>query len=183
MTGMVVGADTAQRVAFSAPYMELTVAFLVRDHERGEFASWEELRRNGEDLRIAVGGGGGYYFDKLQRELGDLELVGWTRVEDFVEGRTDLDAVILAAESAAAWTLLHPELAVVVPQPDPFQAPVAYAMPRGDRELVDLVSEWIGLKRLDGTIDTLYRYWILGAEETHRKPRWSVIRDVLGWVD
>ncbi len=39
------------------------------------------------------------------------------------------------------------------------------------------------LKRSEGTIDALYSYWMLGGAAQIRKPRWSVIRDVLGWVD
>ena len=35
-----------------------------------------------------------------------------------------------------------------------------------------------------GTVDELYRYWMLGAAETERKPpRWSVVRDVLHWIE
>ena len=32
-------------------------------------------------------------------------------------------------------------------------------------------------------IDQLYDHWILGRDAEKRGPRWSVIRDVLGWVD
>jgi hypothetical protein len=39
------------------------------------------------------------------------------------------------------------------------------------------------LKRKDGTLDVLYRYWILGQNAAPQRPRWSVIRNVLHWVD
>jgi hypothetical protein len=29
----------------------------------------------------------------------------------------------------------------------------------------------------------LYDFWILGRGAASTEPRWSVIRDVLGWVD
>ena len=35
----------------------------------------------------------------------------------------------------------------------------------------------------DGTIDALYGHWILGKYAVKREPRWSVIRNVLHWVD
>jgi hypothetical protein len=35
----------------------------------------------------------------------------------------------------------------------------------------------------NGTVDKLYRYWMLGeAAKTEKPPRWSVIRNVLGWI-
>ena len=44
------------------------------------------------------------------------------------------------------------------------------------------VNTWIELKRKDGTLDALYKYWILGLDATPREPRWSIMRNVLGWT-
>lgn len=49
--------------------------------------------------------------------------------------------------------------------------------------MMQFVSNWIALKRGDGTIDLLYDYWMLGGASQTREPRWSIVRDVLGWVD
>jgi ABC-type amino acid transport substrate-binding protein len=54
---------------------------------------------------------------------------------------------------------------------------------RRDQEWVQFVNTWIELKRRDGTIDALYGHWILGKNAVKREPRWSVIRNVLHWVD
>jgi hypothetical protein len=48
--------------------------------------------------------------------------------------------------------------------------------------MLAFVNSWIELKRRDRTLDRLYDHWILGESAEHAKPRWSVIRDVLGWV-
>jgi ABC-type amino acid transport substrate-binding protein len=92
------------------------------------------------------------------------------------------DAVAMPAERGSAWTLRYPQYAVVVPSPDPIKVPLAYAMPRGEPELGAFVNTFIDLKRRDGTLDALYRYWILGRSATPRAPRWSIIADVLHWV-
>lgn len=39
------------------------------------------------------------------------------------------------------------------------------------------------LNRRNGTLDRLYEHWILGRAPEDSPPRWSVIRDVLHWVD
>ena len=54
---------------------------------------------------------------------------------------------------------------------------------RRDQEWMQFVNTWIELKRRDGTIDALYGHRILGKQATKREPRWSVIRNVLRWVD
>jgi proton glutamate symport protein len=45
------------------------------------------------------------------------------------------------------------------------------------------INTWIELKRRDGTIDALYRHWILGKQTGKRQPRWSIMRNVLHWMD
>ena len=67
--------------------------------------------------------------------------------------------------------------------PDVLAAPVSIAMARDAETLADFINAWLRLKREDRTLDQLHKYWILGSGAQPRKPRWSVIRDVLGWID
>ncbi len=72
---------------------------------------------------------------------------------------------------------------MVVPLPDPLAVPMAYPMPRGEREMVDFVNTWIALKKKDNAFDKLFDHWILGKQIKTKKPRWSVIRNVLHLVE
>ena len=56
-------------------------------------------------------------------------------------------------------------------------------MAREDREIIDFINGWIDLKRKDETIDKLYDHWILGRGAEKKEPRWSIIRNVLHWVE
>jgi len=96
-------------------------------------------------------------------------------------GDHQLDALALPAERGSAWTLLHPEYAVVVPGPGLIKIPLAYPIARHDERLAIFINNWIELKRRDGTIDQLYRHWILGQTVSAPHPRWSVLRNVLKW--
>jgi hypothetical protein len=72
---------------------------------------------------------------------------------------------------------------VVVPQPDTIKLPLGYPVARGDERWVTFINTWLELKRRDGTIDALYRHWILGQNAVPPARRWSVIRNALGWVE
>ena len=61
--------------------------------------------------------------------------------------------------------------------------PLAYPIGRRDPEMASFVSTWIDLKKQDGTIDQLFDYWIMGKNAERKQPRWSVIRNVLHWVE
>ncbi|MEO2175620.1 MAG: hypothetical protein ABGY96_16130 [bacterium] len=52
-----------------------------------------------------------------------------------------------------------------------------------DPEWERFVSTWLVLKKKDGTVDRLYSHWILGGGALTKEPQWSIIRDVLHWVD
>ena len=61
--------------------------------------------------------------------------------------------------------------------------PLVYPIAARDESLEAFMDHWVKLKRLDGTIDEVYDHWILGHDAGPKAPRWSVIRDVLHWVD
>lgn len=178
--GITVTTDRLAKAALSRPYMTITSSLVVPDHLRNEFTTWEQVEAT-PDLRIAVTG------TSRSRELA-LALVGSDVTpiddyQDFLSGkRTDVDAIVISAEAGSAWTVLHPEFAVVIPTPHR-KAPMSIAMAKGDRELLDFINGWLGLKEADTTLDSLYETWILGKSAASATPRWSVIRNVLHWVD
>jgi hypothetical protein len=101
----------------------------------------------------------------------------------FTQGEVELDVVLFTAEAGSAWTLLYPSYTVAIPQPDVVRVPMAYAMTKGDEEFAVFVDAWVEMVTRDGTVDRLYDHWILGEGAAETSPRWSVIRDILQWVD
>jgi hypothetical protein len=139
------------------------------------------LRQAGA-LRIATAGLP--HYDNLVRAvLPDVQLMGIRSPRDFFEApEGQYDALLFNAEGGSAWTLLFPRFSVVVPRPNVVGVPIAFATPRSESELHDYVSTWVALKRHDGSVRYLYDFWILGRGAQSTKPRWSVVRDVLGWI-
>jgi hypothetical protein len=41
----------------------------------------------------------------------------------------------------------------------------------------------LDLKIKNGLVDLTFRQWIMGEDVSGKKTRWSIIRDVLHWVD
>jgi len=128
--------------------------------------------------------GSRYYREKIRQYLPQAELIEIETPREFFrdkEGR--FDALVFTAEAGSAWCLVYPEFSVAVPQPDLLAVPLAYPVARGDQDSVEFLSAWVYLKQTDQTIQRLFRHWILGEAAKQRGPRWSIIRDVLGWVD
>ena len=72
---------------------------------------------------------------------------------------------------------------MVVPEPEIVKIPLAYPLARRDLEWAHFINTWIDFKRRDGTIDALCDHWVLGKQAVARKPRWSIMRNVLHWAD
>ncbi len=169
----------------SAPYLTGTMGFAVRDERRREFARVEDLRRS-RGLKVGIP------LDRRQVEYSMKHYLGNADVEfvllefwrPFFEGQhPELDAFLLPAENAAAWTLLHPEYTVVVPQPHPVKIPSAFGVALHSDDLLTAVNEWAVFATSEGTIQHAYDYWILGRGAEDHGPRWSILRNVLGWGD
>ena len=180
--GLLVTPERALQVRFTESYMDATLALVVPDHQRRHFASIATLRQDSA-LRIATPGFP--HFDNLVRAaLPNVELIRIGSPREFFEApQGRFDALLATAEGGSAWTLIYPRFSVVVPRPNVVTGPIAFATPRTAPEIYDYVSTWIELKRHDGSVRHLYDFWILGRGAESTTPRWSVIRNVLGWVD
>jgi ABC-type amino acid transport substrate-binding protein len=182
MSGVPIEMSRAGKVTFSTPYMEQTLAFLVEDHKRETFSDWDNVR-NMDDLKLAMIDLP-YYTSRIRHALpqADIEFVDTPR-EFFQKKKGKLDAFLYWAEAGSAWSLVYPGYSVAVPHPRIVAMPIAYPMPREARDMVQYVNTWIELKKRDQTLEDLHNYWILGKEAVKREPRWSIIRDLLHWVD
>jgi proton glutamate symport protein len=174
--------ERALRMRFTEPYMDATLGLVVRDGDRRRFATLAMLRQAGA-LRIATLNLP-HYDNLVRAALPAARLIAIASPRDFFEApEGEYDALLSTAEGGSAWTLLYPAFGVVVPRPNVVTGPIAFATPRSAPELHDYVSTWVALKRQDGVARHLYDFWILGRGAESTEPRWSVIRDVLGWVD
>ncbi len=178
MTGLAITPERLEQMRFSIPYLQETLAFVVRDHRRDEFRTRKALQEV-ENLRLAVPGTG-YYSAKTRAYLpnAELHIIDSPRVF-FRAEEGEYDALVYSAESGSAWTLVYPEFSVAVPAPDVLRVPIGYATARDDRRTAEFIDAWIGLKRNDRTITQLFEYWFEGRESLEKHRRRSYVHEFL----
>jgi len=178
--GIVATPLRATRSGFSRPYMDETLGFILPDHLREDYATWDRIRERGA---VRIGFPDVPYFRRqVQTRLPEATLIPLDPAADPFAGEWPYEALVLTAERGAFLTLLHPGYSAVVPSPDIIKVPVAYALPRHDQAWTSFVNTWLELRARDGSLATLIDHWVFGRSFTPHPPRWSVIRDVLGWV-
>jgi Na+/H+-dicarboxylate symporter len=182
MSGLMITPDKLQKMSLSMSYLDETLAFIVRDFRREEFNSRKAVRAH-EELAIGIPSSQ-YYRDMVSRYLPNARVEELRSPREFFTKRSqELDALVYSAERGASWSLIYPQFAVAVPHPDVVRVPVAYAMPLGDQDMLVFMNRWLELKEKDGTRGALFAYWFRGERDTGATRRWSIIRDVLGWID
>ena len=185
MAGVLLTARRGARMVYSSSYLDETMAFVVPDHRRSDFSSAQWIRAT-PGLRVAVPDLP-YLLGLVHREFPNLAtepiaVDEWGLSDYFATRGHPIDAVVATAERGSFWTLLHPAYSVAVPHPVVVKLPLAYPVGRHDVEAARFVSNWIDLKRKDGTIPALYDHWVLGRHALAPSPPWSVLRNVLHWV-
>jgi Na+/H+-dicarboxylate symporter len=181
MSGVFVTAERASRAVFSPSYLDEVVAFVVPDDRRADFsdAAWVRAQAG---LRLGVPDVPSIA-DLVRREFPRASFVP-VMVSDAMDpfdAGLAIDAYVLTAERGSFLTLLHPAFSIAVPHPLDVRLPLAYPVAGRDGEAARFLGIWIELKRKDGTIQALYDHWILGRDAQAKRPRWSILRDVLGW--
>ena len=173
-----------ERFSMTAPILNEPIGFIVKDYLRDQFRNWADLRKM-TGLRVA------FLNDPAARVLLTRMLPEATPIllQDKQEldrllasGAANIDAIGAFAEEAAAWTIRYPNFTMIAPSP-PLLVPSGYAVAHKDIDMLLYLDTWLLNAKNYGTVDQLYRYWMLGEVKKTQPPRWSVIRNVLGWID
>jgi len=182
LSGLVITPARARDLELTQPYLEHTLALIVRDHRRSEFASRDAIRALPR-VRLAAPEIP-HFTEKIARNFPNVEILTIDSPRAFFRDDGErYDALLYSAEAGAAWTFIYPAFSVVVPSATSIKVPIVAAVAADAGELRAFLDHWLALVRSEGLIDQLYEHWILGKAAEAREPRWSVVRNVLGWVE
>jgi len=181
MSSISINAERMREIDYSIPYMQLHLGFVVPDYMRKQFHSKADMMKLGP-LHV-VDMTGSAYIPLLKAYMPSVKISETDRLEDFFEGKTGAVALLSSAEQGAALTLLYPFYKVVIPEEPIGDDFMAYPIARGNSEFLNFVNTWLTTAKLSDKAQNEYNYWILGKDPKLVKPRWSVMRDVLHWVD
>lgn len=167
-------------MTFTRPVAHEDWAFMTRDYQRGDFASVERIRALNRP-RIAVLREQ-EWIDRLQAILPNAEVVPISSITEFLEapeGR--FDATFTGFDRAAAYSLVNPQFAAVVPSPGLGSVPIAVAVPQGEHALLAFLNAVVEDGASSGLFANRLDYWIKGAgARVERETRWSIGGSVLG---
>ncbi len=178
LSGIYVTDERLQRFAVSEPYLKSPVALIVRADAVAGYLSRATIESQ-EDLTIAV------FDDPVMvalagRVLPDAKVVVLPSYEALPE-HPEVDAAIWTLEQAKAWAAPRADYTAVVPQDLGGRFLIAYLLPADALQFREFLDYWLELQTVNGFSERMVRRWIEGKPDATPKPRWSILRDVLGW--
>lgn len=161
----------SQHYGLSSPVYRSSLGLIVKDYRREEFQSWEDIRAQGKAFRLGVEDSPDN-ISRLQTLLEGATIVPLQSIEQELEllasGAESIDAIADMSEEGAAQPLLYPRFNLVVPKPAVL-FPVAYAVARGNDDLLIAFNTWLLAQQSEGAVDTLYRHWMLAGRSKRKE--------------
>ncbi|MGK0248860.1 MAG: proton glutamate symport protein, partial [Oleispira sp.] len=162
-SGVPVIPDNMKEFSLSFPYSDQHVAFVVKDERRAEFIDWKDIADR-KDLIIGIPEK--VFYKKAIKSYftnGKAWEISTPRLF-FKEEFKHIDAMLLGAPAASAWTLLNPNYTVVSPKPLLPALTMAFPINKNDQSFELFMRNWIKMKKSDKSLDRLFSYWIEGKQ-------------------
>jgi ABC-type amino acid transport substrate-binding protein len=181
MSGLAMDIEQMDKLSYAEPVLVLNLAIATKDYMVNRFKSTDSILALKQVTVAYV-----EHSDRIEeakKRFPNLTFIKIAGYKNFFRQKKDkYDAVVISAQAGSAWTLFFPGYGIAILEHS-VRYPVAYAVAQNNQSLLNYVNNWQKLRKVDGHQDQLYNYWMLGQGATQVKPRWSIIRDVLHWVN
>lgn len=182
MSAVTINENRIKHLNFTHAYITPRLTLVVKERMRKYFATLDAIQEN-KKIKIALLKGSS--FEPIAKELFGSKTLIYLDSYDQFSSHDDFVALLWEECEAAAWILHHRNYRSVFPQPPMGYDSLGYAIRPGSPRFLHYLNQWLELKKDQGFTSKQYDLWIKGKTEIAApiEPRWSVIRDVLHWVD
>ncbi|MBS0605323.1 MAG: cation:dicarboxylase symporter family transporter [Verrucomicrobia bacterium] len=182
MAAVTINEQRLKQIVFTQEYISPRIVLIAREEARKLFMNTEKVQES-KHAKIAVLKGSS--FEQLARELfPSKELVLLKSYDEFLPLDKEV-ALLWEEQEAIAWLLVHRGYRLILPDPGLGYDTLAYAIRNNSPLFLHYLNTWLALKTTSGYSPKQYDLWIKGKTEiaAPNEPRWSIIRNVLHWVE
>jgi hypothetical protein len=166
---------------FTAPYLESQIVFIGKKREQKRLSKTEAIEAT-TTLKIAALEGS--VFEQLAREHFPnhciLTITNYNQYPDI-----GADLLLWSEAEAIDWLGRNRSYTLISPDPGLGNVLFCYAIPSHAHSFLNYLNLWLILKKNEGFADNQYNLWILGKTQSiaAEEPRWSILHNVLHWLD
>lgn len=182
MSAVTINEHRLKEMLFTQPYITPRLVLVVQENSRKRFSTLDRIH-DSKHLNIAVLKGSA--FEQYARErFPEKEIILLNQYDEFLHAGPNV-ALLWEEEESVAWLLNHRGFRILLPQPLLGYDAIGYAVQSQSLRFLDYLNTWLKLKQSQGFTEKQHDLWIKGKTEiaAQNEPRWSVIRNVLHWID
>ena len=177
MSAVILNEERILTMLFSDAYNEQTNVLVVpRSHEHN-FLNLTEVQSN-PHLKIGAMGG---YDSVVLNHFSEKNLTVTYDMTPLVD--REVDAQAWSELPAYIWCLAHPNFISISYDGALGKKYFAYPAQMNSSQFVHFINEWLSLKQEQGFEDKQRHYWFLGKPPPSENKRWSLLKNVLHWID
>ncbi len=182
MSSVTINEERLRKSAFSKPYLESRVAFLMKKKFKKTYTSLAHII---QDPRVRIVVKRGTAYEQLAKILmPESKIIVVDNYHDYIRDFPD-DILLRGEYQQISWSLSHPGYTVVFPEPGIGKDLFGYATAQDADKFLHYLNRWLDLKENEQLTDQQFNIWVLGYTDITTAPvrRWSIIRDVFGWTE
>lgn len=176
MSAILMNEERILQVQFTNAYIEQNNVLLLPRSNLSLFHNYNEVS-NHPDIRI---GGVGGYKEIVKSHFPQNTLVP-LHAFDFTQEK--VDAILWSELPAYIWCLAHPDYTAISFDNTLGKKYFAYPCQMESEQFLHFLNDWLQLKQEQGFEQEQRQYWFLGKAQTPESHRWSILRNVLHWVN
>jgi ABC-type amino acid transport substrate-binding protein len=182
MSAVTINESRLKALAFTQPYITSRLILVVKEKMKKQFTNIDNTIEN-KKIKIAVLKGSS--FEAAVKEIFPGKEVVCLDNYDQFESCDPYVALLWEEMEATAWALCHRNFRIVFHTPPLGFDSLAYPIRGDSQRFLHYLDQWLELKKSEGFTEKQYDLWIKGKTEIAApvEPRWSIIRNVLHWVD
>lgn len=182
MSAIIMDESRLRTMNFSQPYEEENIVLIVPVKRAEEFMTLNSVARNNQLKILAFG----YFIHAAEHHFPHAHILNLpngstSMMPPMLNGQ--VDAALSTRLQATAWCSNHPSFVPIDYAGQLGQCYFAYPAALEAAHWISFLNNWLILKEQSGFRDKMTRFWLKGENITELTPRWSIIRNVLHWVD
>lgn len=182
MAAVTINESRLKALSFTQPYLEPSLVLIVKEKMKKHFSTLDTIHENPK-IKIAVLKGSS--FEVAAKELFPNNKILYLDSYAQFDPKEEPIALLWEEQEAVAWSLYHRNYRIIHPLPPMGVDTMGYAIRANSSRFLNYLNQWLELKKAQGFTAKQTDLWIKGKTEIAApvEPRWSVIRNVLHWVD
>ena len=183
ISGVRISNEYLSTVLYTQPTMNLTTALIVKDYRKKEFSDYSKYDHS-IHLNIATID---HYprLNYIEHTFPNILTTKISSPKEFFDADDNhsFDAYITSIEEGMTLVMIHPEYSVTFDPNRLHRFPVGYAVHKNNLKLQSLLNSWLDIQKSTSNIGYLYDYWIQGKGAVTKKPRWSILHNVINKIE